>query len=127
MPYITSSTTGKRVWSYADRDKVINWNSDQFRTAAERLARRIEEYLFDTESSVYRDDTYLSWCVAMFDQEKAGSGGYQTQYDPDRVALRPPKHSGRPHVSTGNTEVYLPDAYHEHAQLKLDVQAEDKE
>lgn len=88
MPYIDDSETGGKVWSYRDRDQVIDWFSDQYRTAAERLARRVEEYLHDRRSTQYMDPVYLDWAVAMFDREKASSGGYLPPYDPSKV-VRP--------------------------------------
>lgn len=75
MGFVTSSTDGSQVWSYRERDQVIDYFSDQFRTAAERLARRVEEYLFDRRSPNYSDPVFLSWAVAQFDHEKTGSGG----------------------------------------------------
>lgn len=118
MPYITSSTTGEKVWSYAERDQVINWFSDQYRTAAEKLARRTEEYLFDRQSPYYQDPLYLSWAVAMFDREKTGSGGYIGPYDPERASVQ--KTPVKPHqqFSAADVEVHVPEAAHEAGYVK---------
>lgn len=90
MPYLIDDS-GNKIWSYTDRDQVINWFSDQLRTAAERLARHTEEYLFDDRSPNYRDDVFLSWAVAQYDSEKSGSGSIVNfaEYDPDVVATTP--------------------------------------
>lgn len=75
MAFITSTDGSTTVWSYRERDQIINWFSDQYRTAAERLARRVEEYLFDRRSPNYQEPVFLSWAIAQFDNEKQGSGG----------------------------------------------------
>jgi hypothetical protein len=102
MPYVESSTTGEQHWDYSERDNVIRWFSDQYRTAAERFARRVEEYLHDSRSSQYMDPVYLDWAVAMFDREKQGSGGYLPPYDPMRVAAPKPS---RESISTSSISV----------------------
>lgn len=105
--YIKNSD-GDLVWSHAHRDEVINWFSDQYRTAAERLARRVEEYLHDRKSGVYMDPVFLDWAVSLFDREKSGSGGYIPDYDPQRARQEQTK-VGRS-ISVADVEVYPEDS-----------------
>lgn len=87
MAYITDND-GRTVWSYRERDEILDYRFDPFRQAAEQFARRVEEYLYDTASPVYRDDIYLAWAVGMYDIEKSGSGRYADTrtYDPATAA-----------------------------------------
>lgn len=74
MGYIYDND-GNQVWDYSDRDSVIRWFSDTRHSAAEALARRVEEYLFDRRSPVYQDPSFLAWSVAAYDHDKSSSGG----------------------------------------------------
>lgn len=90
MPFAYDAD-GKQYWDYSDRDAVIRWFSDTYRSAAEQLARRVEEYLFDTRAANYQNPIYLSWALAQFDHDKTGSGGpgHNREFDED-VALASP-------------------------------------
>lgn len=84
----TYTSEGEQFWDYSSRDEVIRWRVDPQRGAAEQFARRVEEYLYDRRSPVFRDDVFLAWSVAMYDAEKTGSGRYidSAEYDPERAA-----------------------------------------
>lgn len=112
MPYITNTTTGELAWSTLDRDQVINWSSDQYRTAAERLTKRVEQFLYDDTSDLYHNFEYLGWAVAAFDHEKATSRGYPVEFDPQRARTLPDVRQSQ-FVSSAPIDVRLPEAAHQ--------------
>lgn len=121
MGFTISSTTQDTVWDHTERDQVVRFSSDQYRTAAERFARRVEEFLYDTCSPQFDDTTFLSWAIAVFDREKVSSGGLVQEYDPARVVLDEPETPpvSQP-ISSASAEVRVPQATLDVAALRVD-------
>lgn len=59
---------------YLNPRTVGDLSGDAYRTSAEQLALRVEEFLYDTTSPRFGDAHFLAWSLAAFDHTKQGSG-----------------------------------------------------